>query len=378
MSNLYNRSYVLSVIEQKVSYTRETKPDTIKQSFVSAWEEQVPVDSSLTGSGEYIPVYSERDVEQFDLIATGTAVPVDSSLAGSGEDTYSEQLRTVTQQTKTFSGGNSVAITKLHIEADISSSDKEGEAAKCTIRVYNASKDTRAKLERKNAYVILQAGYENDIGIVFTGTILKAYTTKQGNNVVTELLCQDSNIQLKTSRVSFSWPPNTSYAAIINDVANQMQKQGISIGLINTDESNLPSLPSPKDTIAKGGYTFQGMATQLLDKLCSQFKYSWYITLNELYIHPKYFKNFTVQYDMPLDIIKSIRPENDTSDDVPSIEKPVEFKLVTFLDHRIKIGQLIRISEGDYKGTYKVKEVSTNLSYENGDWDSTLKLEATS
>lgn len=359
MSNLYNRSYVLSIIEQKVTYSRESTPPPVKQAFVSAWDDILNIPDLEDGILNY------GDLEDGIL---------------NTEDPQPESTPPVkeVQQTKTISGGNSVAITKLHIEADISSSDKEGEAAKCTIRVYNASKDTRAKLERKNAYVILQAGYENDIGIVFTGTVLKAYTIKQGNNVVTELLCQDSNIQLKTSRVSYSWPPNTSYATIINDVAKEMQKQGVSIGLVNTDEPNLPSLPSPKDTIAKGGYTFQGMATQLLDKLCSQFKYSYYITLNELYIHPKYFKNFTVQYDMPLDIIKSIRPENDTSDDVPSIEKPVEFKLVTFLDHRIKIGQLIRISEGDYKGTYKVKEVSTNLSYQGGDWDSTLKLEATS
>lgn len=378
MSNLYNRSYVLSVIEQKVSYTRETKPDTIKQSFVSAWEEQVPVESSLTGSGEYVPVYSERDVEQFDLVATGTAVPVDSSLAGSGEDTFTPQLRTITQQTKTFSGGNSVAITKLHIEAEISSSDKEGEAAKCTIRVFNASKDTRAKLERKNAYVILQAGYENDIGIVFTGTILKAYTTKQGNNVVTELLCQDSNVQLKTSRVSFSWPPNVSYSKIIEDIANNLQKQGISRGVIITNEAKLPTLPNPANTLAKGGYTFQGLSSQLLDKVCDQFGYTWQINLNELNIYPKFYKGFTTQYDVSIDIIKSIRPDTDSSEDTPNIEKPAEFVMETFLDHRIRIAQLVRIISGEYAGTYKVREVRTSLSYESGDWSSILKLEAIS
>ena len=378
-TKLYTRSYVLSVIEQKVSYTREERPVTIKQEFISSWKDEVPVDGNLTGSGGSVPVFSTRDVNQFEVVEGDTlAPPIDGSLAGSGETIPETRQLFTTQQTKTTSGGRSVAINKLHIEADITSSDKEGEVSNSTIRIYNASKDTRAKLERKNAYVILEAGYEGDIGIVFTGTVAKAYSRKVGNNVITELLCLDSNVQLKTSRVSFSWPPNTSYSVIMQDVAKQLQKQGISTGVIITDEAKLPTLPNPSKTVAKGGYTFQGLASQLLDKLCDQFGYTWNINLNELSLYPKFYNGFTTQYDLPLDIIKSIRPETDSSDDTPNIEKPAEFLLETFLDHRIRIGQLVRIIDGNFKGTYKVREVRTSLSLEGGSWDSLLKLEATS
>ena len=164
----------------------------------------------------------------------------------------------------------------------------------------------------------------------------------------------------------------------MKDVAKQLQKQGISSGVIITEEAKLPTLPNPSKTVAKGGYTFQGLASQLLDKLCDQFGYTWNINLNELNIYPKFYNGFTTQYDLPLDIIKSIRPETDSSDDTPNIEKPAEFMLETFLDHRIRIGQLVRIVDGNFKGTYKVREVRTSLSLEGGSWDSLLKLEATS
>ena len=362
-TKLYTRSYVLSVIEQKVSYTRNAAPLPIKQTFTSSWEDILNIPDLEAG------ILNSGNLED-DILVVGN---LEDTILG-GQTTDNKNI----QQTKSVSGGNSVAINKLHIEADITSSDKEGEVSNSTIRVYNASKDTRAKLERKNAYVILEAGYEGDIGIVFTGTVAKAHSRKVGNNVITELLCLDSNVQLKTSRVSFSWPKDTSYSVIMQDVASQLQKQGISSGVIITDEAKLPTLPNPSKTVAKGGYTFQGLASQLLDKLCSQFGYTWQINLNELNIYPKFYNGFTTQYDLPLDIIKSIRPETDSSDDTPNIEKPAEFLLETFLDHRIRIGQLVRIIDGNFKGTYKVREVRTSLSLEGGSWDSLLKLEATS
>jgi hypothetical protein len=348
MSKVWNRVYRLSVIEQKVEYTSSSAPPNIKQGFYSAWKTP-PVAPDLAG----IP-----------------------QVGGSGENALKLDTGGSTQ-VKTLSGGDSVLISGLHMTADIQAKAAEGESAKSVIRVFNASKDTRSKLERKNAYVILEAGYGDDYGIVFTGSVLKAFSRKSGTEMITELVCVDSNVQLKTSRVSYSWPPNTSYATIINDVAASMQKQGVAKGFIETNAKNLPSLPSPAETKATGGFTFQGLTSQLLDKLCEQFSYSWFIVLNELYIQPKSFNSYTVVYDMSNSLVKSFEPEQDTAEETPNVETKGRFRMSTFLDHRIKIGQRVRLTEGQYKGLYKVVSVDTSLSYlDGGAWDSNILLEA--
>lgn len=346
MSKVYNRSYKLSVIEQKVSYSGGDAPPNLKQGYYSAWNVP-PVDSSLQG------------------LPTSTLTQINAQEASQSAN-----------KTKTTSGGDSVMVTGLHMTADINSAAQDGEAATAVIRIYNASKNTRAKLERKNAYIVLEAGYGDDVGIVFTGTSQKAFTRKQGTEMVTEIQCIDSNVQLKTSRVSYSWPAGTKYSKIMEDVAAALRKQGIATGFIETKAKNLPSLPSPDETVAKTGYSFQGMTSQLLDKLCSQFNYTHYITLNELYIHPRTFNKFTVQYNIGADLIKSLEPEQESKQEIPSVETPARFKLLTFLDHRIRVGQLVNVPTGQFAGKYKVVSVDTRLSFlDAGAWDSEITLE---
>lgn len=352
MSLVYDRKYRLSVIEQKVEYTSSSAPANIKQGYYSAWKVP-PVDSSLQGIQSPIP-----------------------SVNPSSSSSVSSINKITGNTTKSVSGGDSVMITQLQITAEINSKTGEGETAKSVIRVYNASADTRAKLEKKNAYVILEAGYGDDIGVVFVGTSQRAFSRKQGTEMITEIHCIDSNIQLKTSRVSFSWPPNTKYSTILSDVAAAMKEQGIATGYLETKAKNLPTLPSPDETIAKGGYSFMGLTTQLLDKLCSQFSYTHYITLNELYIHPKQFKSFTVQYEMTGNLLKSIEPQTDSSTESPSVETAARFLLSTFLDHRIKAGQLVNVTTGQYKGKYRVVSIDTTLDYLGGGaWDSRILME---
>ena len=359
MDLIYDRKYVLNVIEQKVTYTRKEAPPKLKQEFRSAWT-PVPIEGSLAGDPD-VPTFSDSFLNREDL---------ENSILNYGDLEKGNQ-------TKTTGGGNSVAITDLHITAEINSKAENGESATSIIKVYNANKDTRAKLERKNAYVILQAGYYADIGLVFVGSVVKAFSYKSGTEMITEIQCVDSNVQLKTSRVSFSWPPNTYYSQIISDITTQLKRQGIAVGLVETSTPNLPTLKAPSATVASGGLSFQGLASQLLDKLASQFNFVWYITLNELYFHPRTFNKYTVQYEMKEQLLKSISPEQESQSEVASVETPSRFRVTTFLDHRIKVGQLVSIPSGSYAGKYKVISVDTRLSYlDGGAWDSELVLEA--
>jgi hypothetical protein len=276
------------------------------------------------------------------------------------------------------SNGSGVLVDDLQITASIKSLATTSDNSNTEITIYNASEATRAKLEIQNAYIILEAGYEESVGIIFTGNILSYSTVKDGTNVVTTLVCATSEVPIKTSRSSISYAPNYqngNYGDVIRDIVAQMKLGGVAEGVIVTDQSNLRNLPNPDNTSLKGGYSFRGHTTQLLDKICEQFDYVWYITLGELYIHPKFYNSFGVKYSIVNSQIKSIRPEQDTTNISPTITRPSGLKCIVSLDHRMKTGETVEVLEGEYKGLYKILSVEHDLNFEGDTWDTILALE---
>jgi hypothetical protein len=154
-----------------------------------------------------------------------------------------------------------------------------------------------------------------------------------------------------------------------------MKSGGVAEGVIITDKSNVPNLPAPDATTISGGFSFRGYVTQLLDNICDQFDYTWYITLNELYIHPKFYNSFGIKYTLNDYQVKSIRPQQDTSNVSPTITRPTGVLLITTLDYRMKVGESIEVNFGQYKGVYKILSVEFQLDYEGQDWDTILSLE---
>ena len=342
MDKVYNRRYVLTVIEQKVELVSRVGAPAVPV-VASQFHFQSTTPSFNDGASEVLP-----------------------------------QQQTPIVDEKITSGGDSVAIRGLHIEADIKSASEAGStSSSTTIRIFNMSPQTRAKVEKPNAYVVLQAGYGDNLGIIFKGNITSFQTVKEHPNVVTTLTCTDSDVTLRSAKVSYAWSPDFgTYGDVLKDIADKMKSGGgIAKGNIVTDKPNMTPLVAPDDVQLKGGLSFQGYLSQLLDKICDQFDYVWYITLNELYIHPKYYTRFDTKFTVNANLIKSARPAQDKTNDKPDIEKPTSIVLETFLDNRFKVGSAISL-EGDYRGDYKVMEVSHKLSYEGNEWDTVVKMEA--
>lgn len=345
MSNLYNRTYSLVVLEQTVEYVNRMGSPT-------------PVALGEFSFPSTTPTFND----------------------GNPEILPDQQLPIVEE--KVTKSGTGVDIRGLHMEARIASANKDSStSSRSTIKIYNLSPQTRVLVEKENAYVILSAGYNGDNGIIFKGNVVRYETVKEHPNVVTTLYCEDSNIILRTAKVSNSWEPNTTYGDIIRDIADRMQSEaGIAKGVIEVSVANDSGIPIADFKLAKGGFSFQGYLSQLLDELCDQFDLVWYVTLNELYIHPKRWKAYVALFDLRADIIKSIRPEQDKSSDKPTIGKPTGLKIQTFLDNRFKVGDAIRIgsdvADGRYQGNWKITEVEYDLSYEKDSWDVSVTVEA--
>jgi hypothetical protein len=75
---------------------------------------------------------------------------------------------------------------------------------KAAIEVYNLARSTRDRISGSTLKVTLEAGYQNRLGLIFTGNILPKGIShpKQGPDVITKLQAGDGENALRTSRVN--------------------------------------------------------------------------------------------------------------------------------------------------------------------------------
>lgn len=172
--------------------------------------------------------------------------------------------------------GQSVIINDLRFSFDITK-DNDKTTNKLTLKIYNMNNQTRNLVERVNNSVILKAGYEDDIGAItiFTGSVVSAWTTREGNDTITELSVRDGALPLRQTKLSLSYAPGTSALDILSDVSASF---------------GLPVKPLPEkitDKPYRRGFAFCGKAETAMRDICHYLGLTWSIQNNEIQILSK-------------------------------------------------------------------------------------------
>lgn len=171
------------------------------------------------------------------------------------------------------SGGKGQELAGLRFSFSIQKS-----AAKtpnqCSVRIWNASPSTRAKIEVIGKVLILKAGYSEDTGAVtiFTGNVTRSLTTREGPDWVTELEIQDGFLEFRDTKVSVSFAADISAKQVITDLAGRL---------------NLPVRPLPEDMPEikyPSGFAFVGRVRDGLDKACELAGVEWSIQNGQVQI----------------------------------------------------------------------------------------------
>ena len=104
-------------------------------------------------------------------------------------------------------------FTKDDFEIDfLVNFDDDPEPNISNVMIYNLS-DTTIALLKKGENVILNAGYEGDVGTILLGTIDKPETTWEGIDKVTKLTVGEGSEKWLTSYVNRSYAPGTTSKA---------------------------------------------------------------------------------------------------------------------------------------------------------------------
>jgi hypothetical protein len=162
-------------------------------------------------------------------------------------------------------GGVGFMVTDLNVTFNIEK-DSTKETNKSNIKIYNLNPDNYNLFNKDDIYVMLDAGYARDQGLVrlFSGNVVNSETYVENTNQITELHLQDGYVKIRDSIFSQGYAPGTQGISIVQDVAGAM-------GLKPSVAPDVQLLAYPN------GFTFYGYAADCMTKLCQGANAVWSI-----------------------------------------------------------------------------------------------------
>jgi len=163
-----------------------------------------------------------------------------------------------------------------------------GTPNKSKIEIYNLSPQTRQMI-KKGWIMQVRAGYMGLLETIFIGNVMLngIKSERKGPGIVTSIECGDGESAISQPVLNKTYPPGTTLAAVLSDLARQMSatgdqnpfgvNAGIAIGI-------------PNETFGRG-YSVQGKVSATLTKLLEPRGLRWSVQNGNLNIIPVLFSN---------------------------------------------------------------------------------------
>lgn len=264
----------------------------------------------------------------------------------------------------------------LQMVADITYSKKAkggGDPQTAEIKIYNLTDTTLSKI-KKDAIVLLKAGYETDseLSTCFVGTVMKVSTeSPKGSDRITTILCKDAGAVNKSVQYVKKFGYNIRITDIFLDMMDAFADAGIPLGAFYGNERSKSYLQE--------SFSFNEPLTTAITKMCNMIKYTWYISCGRLYIQPAEDDRLVDVYQLyPDQVIGALSVQDDKAgkpqSDPTKAEAGVKGKV--FFNGNLRLENYIEVMYGDKIGTYAPTKVTYNLNWKEGPWNVTFESQA--
>ena len=220
--------------------------------------------------------------------------------------------------------------------------DDDLEANEAEINIYNLSKTTIKNI-MVNKPITIKAGYQGDMGVVFSGYVSKVKTKRQGCDKVTTIYALDS-MDLKERKLA-----DVTYAA--GRTASYILRD-----LINRTKLPIAVFEPKRDWTYKDEVTINSGLMDSIRKYSEVCGISTWINKGKVYAMPiskgtnSYFvlSADTGLIDSPEEFEEEITAE-DYKDTIKG------YKLKMLLQHRVTTGSVIKVKSLEVNGEYRVR-----------------------
>lgn len=241
------------------------------------------------------------------------------------------------------------------------------------IQIYNLKDETINSISI-NQVAILSAGYVDDNGVIFSGTLKKKETKWEGLDKITTFKCIDCTLDYTRGVVKRTYGRNTPASLILRELARDA---GLTIGDIDL----------PVDFIYRSGKALNGKIKFLVSEIAKDCKAKLHINKGRMYVRDQSkgdklgldISKETGLIDQPEEIEEEVKTENKAekkkekneksdkkNDGKKPVSKPVKkklkgYKIKLLLNHKIttdviikltsrKVSGVFRVSKGEHKG----------------------------
>lgn len=255
-------------------------------------------------------------------------------------------------------------------EFEIPFKDSE-ELQTVVFKVYNLSEATRSNIQ-KGTPIILNAGYEGDVGTIFVGAVSAASSEKNGMDWVTEISATTALQEWIGKNINKTYLPGTTAKNIILDLLTIF---GLEVGQFELVES----------MVYPRGRVCQGKLKDILKQIVvTECKSRLLIRNNQIHINnPE--KGINMGYLLTPetgllasggDSDRMVIAMDEQDPKAKKEEKGKTIKRKCLLNHRIGPGDIVQIQSQSLNGTYMVVS-GTHKGSPTGDWYTEMELKIT-
>jgi len=238
------------------------------------------------------------------------------------------------------------------------------------ITLYNPNQDTLSALEEKYTRIVLNAGYEGDIRLLFKGDVRNVFQTKIGRDRLLTIYSGDGEKSWQNATFNKTLSESLSVSSAIQEVLKTFSD--INIG-------TLQGLPQVADKLR--GQVLSGSSKDIMDNFAEEYGFSWSIQDGEVIITPD---------QEPLEGDEAVLVTAATGMigsptiteigvDVTTLLNPRLLPnrgfIIESLNADVAIGNLFfrNIKRTSAEGLYKIQEVIFRGDSRDGDWLSSVK-----
>lgn len=238
------------------------------------------------------------------------------------------------------------------------------------ITIYNPNEDTLSLLQRKFTKVILNAGYEGNLRLLFKGDIRNIFQNKTSTDRLVTLYAGDGEKDWQNATFNKTFTENVTISKAIEEVLATFEE--VTTGVIE-------GLPAVADKLR--GQTLSGSSKDILDQFADEYGFNWNIQDGEVIITP---------VESPLEGDEAVLITATTgminSPTITEIGADVTTQLnprllpnrafqIESVGADVQLGNLFfrDIKRTSAEGLYKIQEVTFRGDSREGEWISSVK-----
>jgi hypothetical protein len=240
----------------------------------------------------------------------------------------------------------------------------------CRLNIYNPNEDTLAALQNKFTKIVLNAGYEGDVKLLFKGEVRNVFQNRAGVDRLITVYAGDGERDWQNATFNKTFTENVTISAAIEEVLKSFEE--VTVGVVN-------GLPQVADKLR--GQTLSGSSKDILDQFAEEYGFDWSIQDGEVIITP---------VESPLEGDEAVLVNAATGMIGSPTVTEIGADVTTLLNPRmlpnrafqiesvnadIQLGNLFfrDVKRTTAEGTYKIQEVTFKGDSREGDWVSSVK-----